>query len=236
MATPKIVAKTFKAVLEHSGDRLNWTIARVPLDVAKVWGVRGQLKVKGEINGFAFRTSLFPTGKGGHILMVNKKMQKGGEVRPGTEARFRLEPDTEKREIAQPQELTRVFKQSKAVQKYHDALSYSMRREIAKWVSEAKHAETRVRRAEQMAERIMLVMEGERELPPVLRVALARNPKARAGWERMPPSHRRWHLFGIFGYRNPESQQRRVAKAVEHMVSYAEKATGKASDPGDEMA
>jgi uncharacterized protein YdeI (YjbR/CyaY-like superfamily) len=69
----------------------------------------------------------------------------------------------------------------------------------------------------------MLVMEGERELPPVLQAALQRNPKACAGWELMPPSQRRWHLFGIFGYRNPESRARRVAKAVEAMLEYAQK-------------
>ena len=76
-----------------------------------------------------------------------------------------------------------------------------------------------------MAERMMLVMEAERDLPPVLQVALARNPVARAGWERMPPSQRRAHLFGIFYYRNPESQQRRIAKAVEEMVRYGTKKT-----------
>jgi uncharacterized protein YdeI (YjbR/CyaY-like superfamily) len=223
MPTPKIVAKTFDAVLEHSGDRLNWTIIRVPLDVAKVWGVRGQLKIKGEINGFPFRTSLFPNGKGGHILMVNKKMQAGAKAVPGGKARFRVEPDLTVREVSPPEELVRVLRQSKALQKFYQSLSYSNRREIAKRIGEGKHAETRRRRSEQMAERMMLVMEGERELPPVLQVALQRNPRARAGWELMPPSHRRWHLFGIFGYRNPESRARRVAKAVEAMLEYAQK-------------
>ncbi|HEY6271519.1 MAG TPA: DUF1905 domain-containing protein, partial [Terriglobales bacterium] len=84
MPARKPAAKAFSAVLERSGDGLNWTVVRVPLDVANVWGVRGQLRVKGEINGFEFRTSLFPTGKGGHILMVNKKMQSGGKAFPGT--------------------------------------------------------------------------------------------------------------------------------------------------------
>jgi uncharacterized protein YdeI (YjbR/CyaY-like superfamily) len=223
MPTPKPVAKTFDAVLEHSGDRLNWTIIRVPLDVARVWGVRGQLKVKGEINDFPFRTSLFPTGKGSHILMVNKKMQAGGKARPGGKARFRLEPDLEVREVSPPEELLRVLRQSKALEKFYQSLSYSNRREIAKWVGEGKQNETRRRRSEQMAERMMQVMEGERELPPVLQVAFNRNPKARAGWDLMPPSHRRWHLFGIFGYRNPESRARRVAKAMEEMLKYAEK-------------
>src|SRR6185312_11167443 len=44
--------KTFTATLERGGDRLNWTVIRVPLDVPKIWGVRGQLRVKGEINCF----------------------------------------------------------------------------------------------------------------------------------------------------------------------------------------
>jgi len=221
--TPKPVAETFEAVLERSGDGLNWTIIRVPVDVAKVWGARGQLRVKGEINGFPFRTSLFPNGKGGHILMVNKKVQAGAKTVPGVKARFRLEPDLEVREVSEPEELLRVLRQSKALEKFYRSLSYSNRREIAKRIGEAKHAETRRRRSEQMAEHMMLVMEGERELPPVLQAAFNRNPRARAGWELMPPSHRRWHLFGIFGYRSPESQARRLAKAVEEMLEYSQK-------------
>ena len=56
----KSIPKTFRAALERIQSRLGWTIIRIPFDVAKVWGTRGQLRVKGEINGFAFRTSLFP--------------------------------------------------------------------------------------------------------------------------------------------------------------------------------
>lgn len=241
---PKLVAKTFAAVLErtdgapgapgsgalgHGGDRLNWTVIRVPLDVAKVWGVRGQLKVKGEINGFAFRTSLFPNGKGGHFMMVNKKMQAGGKAAPGMKARFRLEPDMARREVTAPPELLSVLRQSRPLLKFYESLNYSTRHEIAKWIQEGKQSETRRRRADQMAERLMETLEAERELPPVIKVALSHNPKARAGWERMPPGHRRAHLLGIFYYRNPESRARRVDKAVQEMVAYAEKASAKRS-------
>src|SRR5215813_52529 len=216
-------AKTFNAVLERSGDRLNWTIIRIPFDAAKLWGKRGQLRVKGEINGFPFRSALFPTGQGSHVLMVNKKMQAGGKVVPGSKAKFRLEPDIESREFKPSQELERIFRQSKQLRKYFDSLSYSMRRYIAAWIEEGKHTETRRRRAEQMAERLLATMEAERELPPVLQVALQHNPKARTGWDLMPPGHRRSHLLSIFYYRDPESRARRIAKAVEEMVAYAEK-------------
>lgn len=227
MPKTKSVEKTFSALLERSGEGLNWTIVRIPFDVARIWGKRGQLRVQGEINGFEFRTSLFPTGKGSHILMVNKKMQSGGRALPGMTARFRLAPDMAPRVVTMPAELTGALRESKALEKYFQSLNYSARHEIARWVGGGKHSETRQRRAGQMAERMMLVMEAERELPPVLQAALRGNPKALAGWELMPRSHRRWHLFGIFGYRSPESRTRRVAKAVAEMVAYAEKREAK---------
>src|SRR5215472_1679229 len=158
MPASRPTTKTFQAVLERSGDRLNWTIIRIPFDAAKLWGKRGQLRVKGEINGFAFRSALFPTGQGTHVLMVNKKMQTGGKVVPGNKAKFRLEPDTESREFKPSQELDRIFRQSRQLQKYFDSFNYSTRRYIAMWVEEGEHAETRRRRAEQMAERLMATM------------------------------------------------------------------------------
>jgi uncharacterized protein YdeI (YjbR/CyaY-like superfamily) len=221
--TPKMVAKSFDAILERASRLPHWVVIRVPLDVVKVWGVRGHLRVKGEINGFAFASALFPTREGCHFMVINKRMQTGAKATAGAKARFRVEPDVSSRKVAAPAELLRELRQSKRLQKYHDALSPAMRNDIARWVSEGKQNETRQRRAQQLAERLMLTMEAERELPPILQAALHRNPRARAGWERMSPACRRNHLLSIFYYRDPESRARRVAKAVEAMVERAEK-------------
>ena len=208
-------AKSFEAVLEKDGTRLNWIIIRVPLDVLKIWGTRGNLRVKGEINGFPFRSALFPTGKGGHILIVNKRMQAGARVRAGAAAQFRLEPDTEERSAKTPSDLKKILAQDKAFRRWYDQLSYSIRKEIQDWIEQVKGDEARVRRAEQIAERLLATMEAEHELPPILRVAFARNPKAAEGWERMSLLRRRRHLLGIFGYRSPEARARRVNQAIE---------------------
>jgi len=205
--------------------RLNWTIIRIPFDAAKAWGTRGQIKVKGEINGFAFRTSLFPAGEGRHILLVNKRMQKGARAAPGSIARFEIVQDTEKRIVTVPEELTPMLAEDRSLRLWYDQLNHSTRNDIAKWVAEPKGAEARVRRAEQIAERLMAVMDAERELPPVLQVAFARNPRAAEGWERMSPSHRRGHLFGIFYYRTPEGRARRVEKMLDDATAIAEKAS-----------
>jgi hypothetical protein len=83
------------------------------------------LRVKGEINGFAFRTSLFPSGDGHHYMIVNKQMQKGGRVRPGMQAQFRLEPDREKRTAPSCPELERALRSSKRPQKFFQSLTPS---------------------------------------------------------------------------------------------------------------
>ncbi len=208
-----------------TSNQLGWTIIYLPFDVNKVWGTRGQVKVRGEVNGFVFRTSTFPTKRGQHFMMVNKQMQKGGKTAPGMSAKFRMEPDLEVRVVAEPKELLGVLKEDKKLFAwYRSKLNYSARRDIAKWVGDAKQAETRRRRAEQMAERLLSTMDAERELPPILQRAMDANPKARAGWKRMTPAMRRGELLGIFYYRNPESQQRRIQKAVGRMLEYAEKA------------
>lgn len=219
----KSTAKTFHATLERSGDKLNWVIVRVPLDVQKVWGKRGQLKIKGEINGFAFRTSLFPDGKGNHILMVNKKMQKGGRTAPGMKAHFRLEADTAKRVINVPKELESALGQSKRLRKFYDSLSYSIRKWIADMVADRKQAESRRRSAERTAEWLMEATAAERELPPMFQIAIYRNRTVRERWEQMSPSHRRATLLAVFYYRNPESRAKRLQKAVETMMGPAEK-------------
>ncbi len=219
--------KRFEAPLERMRSRLNWIIIRMPFDAARVWGLRGQIKVRGEINGFAFRTSLFPTREGQHFLLVNKKMQKGARAFEGTAARVEMELDVEKRVVTIPQELKPILDGDPQLRRWFDKLNHSTRNDIAKWVSDPKSGEARERRAEQIAERMLSVMDAERELPPILQVAFARNPLARDGWEAMSVARRRGHLFGIFYYRNPGSQARRVEKMLDEATAVAERLSSK---------
>lgn len=223
----KPIAKSFKAPLERMQGNLGWVIIRIPFNVEKAWGVRGRLRVKGEINGFAFRTALFPTGKGFHFLLVNKRMQAGGDVRVGRTARFRLEPDLEVRKAVTPVELKQAFSEDRSLQRWFDNLSYSMRRWMCDQVLQPKSASARVRRAEQIAELLLNTMEAELELPPILKAAFARDPRAFEGWQRMTPTQRRHTLLSIFHYRNPGSRERRIAKMLEEAAARAGGRDGK---------
>jgi len=226
-AKPTPAAKRFEARLERLRSRLNWVVIRVPFDAAGVWGLRGQIKVKGEINGFAFRTSLFPTREGCHFLLVNKKMQKGARAAEGSIARFQIELDREERSVTIPDELNRLLREERSLRLWYDKLNPSTRADIAKFVTDPKSADARIRRAEQIAERLLAVMDAERELPPILQVAFVRHPRAREGWGEMSVSRRRAHLFGIFYYRTPDARGRRIDKMLDDATGLAEKISNK---------
>jgi uncharacterized protein YdeI (YjbR/CyaY-like superfamily) len=213
-------SRKFRGLLEPYS-KLNWVIVKLPFDVAKTWKTRNRLHVKGIINGFAFRTSLFGSAEGGHFLLVNRQMQKGAGAVVGGMAEVVIEPDLEERRSSIPPELAKLLKQHGALKKFYEQLSVSARDDIARGINGPKSPASRLRRAEQTAERMMLAMEGERELPPILEMYFTRNPKARAGWQAMTPVQRRGHLLGIFYYQSPESREKRARKAVDEALKIA---------------
>lgn len=148
-------------------------------------------------------------------------MQRGGDVAPGEVAEIVLEPDLEKRRVATPPELDKLLRQSRNLRAWYGQLSDSMRKAIAEGITQVHGIEARQKRAELMAERMLLAVEGERRLPRILEAAFQRYPAARAGWKAMTPVQRRGHLLGIFYYRNPESRQKRAQKAVEEALQIA---------------
>jgi len=223
-------AKTFQAVLEKDTRTLGWTIARLPFAPADVWTEMIRLRVCGEIaasakqfqNGaFPFRTSLFPDSiHGGFYLLVNRAMQSAAGLTLGSTAHITLEPDLAPREAELPDELDLLLDDEPGLRDWYTELSEYTRREIGKWVLGVKSDEARIRRAEQMAERLLATKEAEEQLPPIIEAAFRLRPKARTGWSRMTPAKRRAELMAVFYYQTPDARQRRVDKLVELAESH----------------
>lgn len=217
-------AKRFRAVLEPLPGALGWVVAWLPFDVEAAWKKMVRLRVKVEIGGEVFRTSLFPGAqRTGHFVLVNKKMQKAAGAGVGAMVDFTIAPDLDERTPTVPPELEKLLKTQKRLAKWYQGLSEPTRWEIAKWIDGVKGVDARQRRAEQIAERLLLTMEGEKELPPVLDVAFRATPAARRGWEKMTKAQRRSNLMAVFYYQSPEARQKRVRKVVEDCLKAAER-------------
>ncbi len=224
--------RTFKAILESTGDRLRWVIARVPFDIARAWPERNGRRVRGTINGFEFRTSLFPEkGGNGYVLLVNRKMQAGASAGPSETVRITMQPDMEERPCEMPVEFERALKGAKGLRKYFDAISPSMQKGFTNHIAEPKSAEIRRKRADQMAEALFLAMEGEQEPPPILRAAFQLQPLAEAGWKAMTPLKRRHHLLSIFYRQTAQAREQRARGAIEDALCVAKRKLGRHSEP-----
>jgi hypothetical protein len=216
--------KRFRAALEPLGDGLGWVVAWLPFDPAAAWKTMVRQRVTVEVGGEVFRISLFGGSRlsgsqesgtrrrEGYFLLVNKQMQRAAGGGVGAMVEFAVAPDLEPREAELPDELAALLEDEPGLRAWYGELSEYMRREIGKWVLGVKSEEARMRRAQQMAERLLATMEGERELPPVIAAAFRARPKARTGWAKMTPAQRRSELMAVFYYQTPEARRKRVEK------------------------
>jgi len=233
-------ARTFKARLQSGRESLqsrttpvplHWITARVPFDMAKVWPEHKSRRVRGTINGFEFRTSLFPEkGTNTFMMLVNKKTRDGAKVKPGETVQITLEPDLDTTQFELPMEFARVLRGERALRKYFSSLTPSMQKGFSYFINQAKAPETRRKRSEQMAEALYLAMEGELEPPPILRAAFQRQPLALEGWNCMTPIMRRNHLLGIFFRQTPQGREQRARMAIDDALRVARRKRGTDAD------
>ena len=146
----KSPVKRFRVRLEQD-TRSTATGITVPFDVQKTFGTRARVPVRGTINGFPYRSTIFPMG-GCFMMAVNRQMREGAGAKAGETISVVMERDTEPRVVTPPADLARALKANREAQATWDKLSYTHRKEYARTVEEAKRPETRQRRIEKAVE------------------------------------------------------------------------------------
>lgn len=144
------MAKRFRVLLEKA-EGMDGASITVPFDVEKVFGTRARVPVRGTINGFPYRSSLFPMG-GKHLMVVNKAMREGARVKGGETVSVVMERDDEPRVITPPKDFAHALKENEEAQRFWKTLSYTHQKEHVRAVEEAKRPETRGRRIEKAIE------------------------------------------------------------------------------------
>jgi hypothetical protein len=150
--------KRFTATLASEGA---WTVLRVPFDVQKEFGSNGRVSVRGTINDFAYRSSIFRKGTGPHFMMVNKAMRAGANVDQGQVVRVSMEVDDAVRVVSAPPDLQKALKADAKAKNLFDGLAASCKKEYVQWIVQAKREETRKGR---VAKVVAMLAAGKRRL------------------------------------------------------------------------
>ncbi len=126
----------------------------LPRKESAKFGVRGRVPVTGSLNGYEFRSSIFPTGDGAHFMAVNREVRAGAGIKAGDRVKVSMERDTKPRTVALAPDINKALSKSKTVRARFDKLSYTHRKEYVQWIEAAKRPETRVCRIEEVIKRL----------------------------------------------------------------------------------
>jgi hypothetical protein len=147
-------AQTFQATLARPAGIGTWTYLDIPLDLAALYGAKGQIKVCGTINGCPFRSSAMPRGDGAHYLVVNKTIRDQIGATQGDTVTVTLERDTAGRDISAPDDFQRALDMNDAARTIFVGFSPSRRKLYVEWIEAAKSSATRQRRIQSAVARI----------------------------------------------------------------------------------
>jgi hypothetical protein len=147
----------FDIVLNHFGSGSYGFF--VPFDASSIFGTNGRVRVRGTINGRAYRGSLVPQ-EGGHYLGVNQTMRYAIGKSGGDLVHVTMEVDTEPRIVEVPEDLIWALDANDKAKAIFDKFGYSHRREYVNWIESARKAETRARRVQEAVQRIVSERQG----------------------------------------------------------------------------
>jgi hypothetical protein len=137
----------FRASVEARG---RGHVVALPFDARDTFG-RVRAPVRVTLRGHTFRTTTMRYGESDYIGL-NRAVRDAAGVSAGDEVSIHIELDLEKREVDVPPELASALDYDAAAKRAFDGLSYTHRKEYARWIAEAKREDTRARRFVQAVE------------------------------------------------------------------------------------
>jgi hypothetical protein len=135
--------RKFEAVLERPEGTGTWTYLVLPFDTGKEFGTRSQVRVKGTVDGQPYRSTLLPTGEGGHFLVVKKDIRNAICKEAGEAVEVTMEPDSEPRSVSVPKDLLMAIEGDARAKEAFQKMAHSHQKAYIDWIENAKRKETR---------------------------------------------------------------------------------------------
>jgi hypothetical protein len=103
------------------------------------------------INGHTWRSTVVRM-RGEFLLGLSKEVRGEAGVAAADQVRVELVLDREERTVELPDALAEALARDPEASAAHDRLAYTHRKELARWIEDAKRDETRARRVDQTLE------------------------------------------------------------------------------------
>ena len=159
------------------------TLLRLPASASKRLPSRGQVAVRGAINGCELETVLEPDGNFGHWMKVGEGLMRAARLRVGDTASLEVEPSKEWPEPIVPADLQAALAAAPEIQDVWSDITPMARWEWVRWVNATNSAATRKRRVEVSISK----MESGKRRPCCFNLAACTDPGlARSGKLREP--------------------------------------------------
>jgi hypothetical protein len=130
-------------------------IALLPASVSAKLPSRGQVAVRGSVNGAPFETVLEPDGRSDHWMKVEDRLKRAASLRVGESASFELEVAERWPEPRVPGDLAAALDEAPhAVRELWPAITPMARWEWVRWVNATRDPDTRRRRVDVMISKL----------------------------------------------------------------------------------
>src|SRR5215468_9737427 len=136
------MAHEFEVVIRKVG--INFCV-EVPASVGNAFAMRGFVPVKGKLCGKRFTSTLVPRGRGRHRLFLNGEVRRAAGVGAGDRVTIELAKDTSSRDLTITPALEDALREADVVATFR-ALTAFRRREIIRWIDDARQDATRAKR------------------------------------------------------------------------------------------
>ncbi len=133
----------------------DWVILPVPKDESVKLSSRGQISIKGLINGHEFKAVLEPDGRWSHWLRVADELQKSADVKSGDEVSVEMTTTKDWPEPTIPKDFADALKVApeKVKEKWKD-ITPMARWEWIRWMNATLSQETRAVRIEKTVSKL----------------------------------------------------------------------------------
>jgi hypothetical protein len=132
--------QSFSAVIQNAGG--GGGFVEIPFDVKQAFGSK-RPKIRASIEDKPYRGMLVRMGGPRHMLIILKGIREKIGKTFGDTVTVTVEPDLQPRIVRLPPDLRKELNKNRAAAAAFQKLSYTRRKEYARWIEEARRPETR---------------------------------------------------------------------------------------------